>query len=417
MLAASAAAMAQASGVSFWSFGLYFEPIESEFGWSRAEVSLGFSLSLVVSGVLALPVGRWIDLQGPRIVIFSGTVLTSLTFLLLARTDSLWQWYFYLSLNAMFRTMMFLLPFQALLSRWFQRRHGAAVGVLGIGFAMGGLAMVPVMRIVIDTLEWRGSFVFAGVTTLMLFVPLLLFLIRDTPEEVGLTVDGDPVRADASRPVRDVQLLGLTLGQAIHTPLFWTLALAITLFISGLVGWTAHTIPFYESVNISRSTGSLLFSAAAGISIIPRLTFGIISDRFHRVELGAMVLAGCLCTAILVYLLSTSAPAIAVFLLLWGIGAGGGPLMEPLLLTRAFGRRHFGSILGFVLLVEAVGQFFSPLAAGAIFDATGTYHWALVMLAVSFAAAILLFFAASRLVHPASRHIAPNSESAHGEAD
>ena len=89
MLAASAAAMAQASGVSFWSFGLYFEPIESEFGWSRAEVSLGFSLSLVVSGVLALPVGRWIDLQGPRIVIFSGTVLTSLTFLLLARTDSL----------------------------------------------------------------------------------------------------------------------------------------------------------------------------------------------------------------------------------------------------------------------------------------------------------------------------------------
>src|SRR5687767_13816498 len=93
MLAASVVAMAFGSGVSFWAFGLYVEPLESEFGWSRTEVSLGFSAALLVSGLAGPFVGWWIDARGARSAILLGGTLTAATYVLLSTTNSLWQWY------------------------------------------------------------------------------------------------------------------------------------------------------------------------------------------------------------------------------------------------------------------------------------------------------------------------------------
>ena len=146
--------MAFASGFSFWSFGLYIGPLENEFGWTRAQVSVGFSVALLVSGVTSPFVGRWIDVRAPRSSILLGTLLASLTYLLLAVTSSLWQWYLFNAVNAVFRQMMFFIPFQTLVSRWFDARRGIALGILGTGFSMGGFLVVQLMRYVIDTLDW-----------------------------------------------------------------------------------------------------------------------------------------------------------------------------------------------------------------------------------------------------------------------
>ncbi|RLC58017.1 MAG: hypothetical protein DRI30_03260, partial [Chloroflexi bacterium] len=138
ILGGSVLAMALGSGISFWAFGLYIDPMEQEFGWSRAEVSAGFSVSLAISGLSGPLIGRWVDARGARSAILVGAVMTSVTYLLLATTSSLWQWFLYLSINAVFRQMMFFIPFQALISRWFDKRRGMALGILGTGFSLGG---------------------------------------------------------------------------------------------------------------------------------------------------------------------------------------------------------------------------------------------------------------------------------------
>lgn len=397
LLAASVGAMALGSGVSFWAFGLYIEPLEEQFGWSRAQVSLGFSASLLVSGLSGPLVGRWVDMRGPRSAIIVGATLTALSFLLLATTSSLWQWYVYSSINAVLRQLMFFIPFMALISRWFDRRRGIATSILGTGFSLGGFVVVPWVRLVIDELGWQRSFVLSGAAVALVFLPIALFVVRNSPSDGGLLPDG--ARHVEGTPAK-VPEAGMTLREALRTPLFWVLACGFMSFFFGMFGWLVHQVPFYESIGISRGMAALIVSAAAGASIVTRLIAGALADRAARFEVVAMGLAGVLIASMVTLSISTSTPAIVLFVGLWIIGTAGGPMMEALILTRAFGVTHFATILGAVVVVETVGQILSPTITGAIYDATGEYDLALLLFIGTFTLALALFTIASRLPHP-----------------
>ncbi len=398
LLAGSVLAVAFAAGVSFWSFGLYIEPLEREFGWSRAEVSGGFSIGMLVSGLAAPLIGHWIDRYGPRRIILIGAVLTAASYLLLATTDGIWQWFLYQSINAVFRQMMFFIPFQTLISRWFDQRRGLAVGILGTGFALGGFVMVPLMRLIIDAVEWQGSFIVVGIVIVGVLVPVSLFLIRDHPADVGTEVDGGA--PPEGQPAGSRALSGLTVREALRAPLFWVIALALTAFFYGMIGWMVHGIPYYESVGYSTGQAAALFSLAAGGGIFTRLAFGYLADRIPRMEAAAMVVAGFLVCAFATLLISGgSVTGIAIFLVIWIVGSSGGPMIEPLLLARSFGLAHFAALLGVFQIVSTI-HLVSPTITGAIFDATGGYDWALVMLMGAMGLSLALFWLASRLPRP-----------------
>lgn len=406
--------VALVAGTSFWSFGLYIDPLEREFGWSRWAISGGFSIALLV-GALASPlIGRGVDRYGPRRVVILGAVLTAGSFLLLATTSELWQWFTYQSLAAVFRNMMFFIPFQTLVSRWFDRKRGLAVGILGTGFSMGGFVVVPILRAVIDAVQWDGSFVVSAVVTVAVIAPLALLLIRDHPSQMGLEVDGD-ARPEGKAP-GPVVLTGLTDRQALRTPLFWVIAFALMVFFFGMFGWTAHAVPYYESVGYSKWWAAQLLAIAAGSGIITRLVFGYVADRISRIEVAAMVLCGCLVLS-MVALLVTGGSVLGVifFLGFWFVGSSGGPMIEPLLTGRTFGMAYFASILGALAIVSQSGQIVSPIIAGAIFDATGEYDWALVMFACSMGLSLLLYWLAWKLPHPELPVISVVTSGAGGE--
>lgn len=407
LLAAAVVSMALGSGVSFWSFGLYVDPLEEEFGWSRAQVSFGFSVSLLVSGVVAPLIGRWIDTRGPRSAIVVGAVLTALSYVLLAFTNTLWQWYLFSAINAVVRQMMFFMPFMALISRWFDRRRGIAVSILGSGFSLGGFLVVPLMSVVIDGLGWRAAFVISGIATIALFLPVGQFIVKDSPAAIGLEVDGAPAPDDdlPSPPVE-----GMTLREALHTPLFWVLAFALTLLFFGMFGWLVHQVPFYESVGLSRQSAALIVSIAAGLGIGTRLIVGAFADRVKRFEILAVGLTALLIAAMVTLSISTSNAAIALFLVFWIGGTAGGPIIEALLLTRAFGVKHFATILGAVVVVETLGQIISPTIAGLIFDRTGSYDIAILVFIGTYAAALVLFVVALRMPPPITRRTVETSE-------
>lgn len=389
--------MALGSGVSFWAFGLYIEPLEAEFGWSRAEVSLGFSAALLAGGVSGPFVGRWVDVRGPRSAILVGATLTALSYLLLATTSSLWQWYLYSAINAVLRQLMFFIPFMALTSRWFDRRRGIATSILGTGFALGGFVVVPLVRLAVDLLGWRESFVLAGLVIAATFLPIGMWVVRNSPAEAGLQPDGASTAEVAAATPPPV---GLTLPEALRTPLFWVLACGFMSFFFGMFAWLVHQVPFYESVGISRGSAALIVSLAAGASVFTRLIAGLLADRAARFEAVVMALAVVLIAAMVTLSISTSTSAIVLFVSLWIIGTAGGPLMEALILTRAFGVTHFATILGAVVVVETVGQILSPTITGAIYDATGSYDLALLVFIGTFSLAFVLFGVALRLPRP-----------------
>jgi sugar phosphate permease len=400
LLAASVVAMAFGSGVSFWSFGLYVQPLEDEFGWTRAEVSLGFSSALLVSGLAGPFVGWWIDKRGARSAILLGATMTALTCLLLATTDSLWQWYVYQAINAVFRQMMFFIPFQALISRWFDRKRGVALSFLATGFSLGGFVVVPIMSLVIDRWDWDGSFIFAGIATAVIFLPIGLLVVKNRPEDVGSWVDGIAGEADETGTSPPTRVTGIPAKEAIRTPMFWVLSAGLGLFFFGLFGWLVHQVPFYESEGFSRRTASLIVSGAAGAGIASRLAFGLVADRVQRFEYVAMGLGAVLAMAMAILFFNSGPVGIGVFIVFWLVGTGGGPMMEAMLLTRAFGVAYFATILGAVVVVETIGQILSPTVAGYIYDETGSYDGALAMYVGTFIASMTLFFVASRMRRP-----------------
>jgi predicted MFS family arabinose efflux permease len=263
---------------------------------------------------------------------------------------------------------------------------------------MGGLIVVPLMRLIIDSLGWDGSFVFSGAVVIGVFVPMGVLLLRDSPADVGTFPDGEPGADDG--PYQPRAPAGLTLGEALRSPYFWVMALALMLFFFGIFGWLVHMVPFYESVGVSRSVAAALVSGAAGFGILSRLAFGFLADRLSRIEPAAMGLLAFLVAGMAMLLVDSGAIGIAVFLAFWVVGSGGGPLLEPLLLPKAFGLAHFGAILGALIVVETMGLIVSPVVAGAIFDSTGSYDWALVMMIAALSVSFALFYVASRMPRP-----------------
>jgi sugar phosphate permease len=399
VLATATIAMAIGSGVSMSAFGLYVGPLEDEFGWTRAEVSLGFSASVLMGGLSGPLVGYWIDAKGARSAIIVGGALCALSYILLASTQTLWQFYVFYAVHAFCRQLMFFIPFQSLVGQWFRRRRGVALSILGSGFSIGGFAILPLMAVMIDTLGWRGAYLFSGALVAAFFLPAGLLIIRNRPSDVGEYVDGDAeadaVPAAAAALAEDDR--SVTLKQAMRMPLFWVLAFGFMFLFFGMMGWMVHQVPFYESQGMSRGTAALIVSLSAGASVIARLSMGLVADRFQRFEVAVIGLLGLMFLAMGTLLISTSPPAIALFLLFWVTGASAGPMVESLVLIKAFGMRFFGSILGACLVVETLGQIISPSLAGKIYDDTGSYDGALILFMSTFAAGMVLFAIAARM--------------------
>jgi sugar phosphate permease len=402
VLAVGTIAMALGSGLSMSAFGLYVKPLEAEFGWDRAQVSLGFSAAVLASGLTAPLIGHWVDSRGARSAILIGSILASLSFVLLAMTQTLWQYYLFYAFHALARQMMFFLPFQALMSQWFDRKRGVALSILGSGFSLGSFLVLPIVAVVIGGIGWRGAYLFSGAVIALFFIPASLLIIRNRPADKGLHVDGLAERVDsAGVAVRTAANTGMTLRQVIKLPVFWLYGAGFMLLFFGMMGWQLHQIPFYESVGIPRATAAFIVSLSAAFSIVARLGMGVISGRFERLEGVTVALFACLFMSMLTLLISTSPIAIGIFLVFWVIGASAGPMVESLVLIKAFGVRHFATILGAVLVIETSGEIFSPALAGAIFDRTGSYDGALIMFMGAFATGMVLFLVAARMKTPA----------------
>ena len=401
VLIAAVIGMAIASGVSFWVFGYYVTPLEEEFGWSRTLLQTGISVSFLISGLASPLAGKAIDRWGPRRSIIWGTVFTCGSYVLLATTSSIFQWYLYFSINAFFRGFMFYIPFQVLISRWFDRKRGRAVGIMAMGFSLG-VFLVPVMQRIIDNVGWDASFIFAAIILAVFFLPIGLFIVRDHPHEKGLEVDGEPTPANGK--VSQPRILsGLTVGQAIRTWNFWIIAFAFMTFFFGMFGWMFNGVPVYESYGISREAiSNLVFIQGLG-GIISRPAFGLLSERIPSIELASVGLAAIMAIGMVILLVLHQPmlyPAIGLFIFCWFIGSAGGPVLEPLILPKVFGLAHFGAIMGTMFMIETIGQSTVATVGGAIFDLTGSYDYLLITFVGSLGLAMFFFTLAHFVPNP-----------------
>lgn len=379
-------------GVSYWSFGIYVEPLEHRFGWTRAEVSGAISLAFLAQGLTGPLVGRWVDRHGARSGIFTGSLLAALCYFLLAEISELWHFYALQVAVAVCRSWTSYIPVNALISRWFVRRRATALGISSAGFMSAGVVFVPVLTLWVERFGWRTAYMLSGLLLLLVYVPFAAFLARNQPEDLNLKPDGG-TGARVGGPAVQARHRGpeLSFGSAVRTLRFWLLSAAFALFFMGFTSFQVHAVPFYLHSGLGPEAAGLLVAASAAITTALRLTLGLLLDRLENTRL-LMVLVNCTQAAALTLIVFTTAPwALALFIVAWAGVGGFGPLLESLMLGRSFGLTSFGALLGMMGLIETFSLLFGPWVGGYLFDKTGAYDAALLLYVGAFLVSAALF--------------------------
>jgi MFS family permease len=391
-------------GTWLYSFGVFFKPMASEFGWTRAMTAGAYSLRSIEGGIASPIVGWAVDKYGSRVVIVIGAIISGLSFVMMPLVNSLLGFYliYGIALSTGMSAMLYL-PAWTVIAKWFRRRLSLAMAVLAVGAGLGGIVCAPASAYLIAEFGWRSAFVVLGVVIWIVAIPLAL-VVRNSPEEMGLRPDGDPPIDEApERPGHtshmepgDPDLLApveYTLRQALKSSAFWMLALAFFFFGMAHSTVTVHTVPALTDVGIPMQKAAFSIGLLTLVSIIGRLSFGFLGDYVTKryLFMVAYALTG---AGLLVLMNARTMGMVYVFIFLFGVGFGGTVPLMPAIRAEYFGRAALGKIQGFMNPVMMFAGAVGPIFAGYVFDTTGSYRISFMVTGLlTFCASIAVFFA------------------------
>jgi sugar phosphate permease len=373
------------AGTFFYGFGLLVSPLTAEFGWSRASISLAFSLRTEVGGVAAPLVGFIVDRVGVRRLIIGGLFVVVAGFVFMSRIQSLWAFYGAVMLIAAGMSGTGGQTANVAIAQWFHRKRGRALGFMTFGGGMGGVLII-IFAWLIDSYGWRDALLILATIQFVVCVPLALS-IRNRPQDMGLLPDGDlPVAPEAGGGATSRRAGSLTAGmttrEALRSSLFWQVAVGFALVNYALTSVIVHLVPFLEEgVGMSTGAAATAFTVMTAISLFGRLGMGIAADYLSK----RLVMAICMVVlSVSLFLLATVHEVwqLAYVLPLFALGFGGVIPVRTTMQAEYFGLRQFGSIQGMMFAVATLGAFVGPVLAGWLYDVTGSYRLAFVLIGI-----------------------------------
>ena len=363
----------------YGSLGLFVIPFGNEFGWDRAQISLAATFFTVTSAVSIPILGQLVDRFDSRRVllpslIFLGVGLATVT----AVVSELWHLYLVFALLGCLTAGANSLPYLRTLSLWFNRRRGLALGIAMIGNGLGFAYVPPLVQLAVDQAGWRAGYLVLAALCILVALPVVYFVIRESPASMGLHPDGD---LQVTQTSQSSPAIGVTRAAALRSGVFWKLAFIFAAFSFCVFGLMPHLVPML--IDRGMTGANAAFAAATiGIAVmISRLVIGYLLDRVFgpRVALAAMLLAA-------VGLATLAAGTIGFSALmataLVGIGVGAELELLAYLVGRYFGLRYFGRIYGLLFALFLVGGALGPYSYGTVFESTGSYTLILIGCAV-----------------------------------
>ncbi len=364
-------------------FSVFITPISEDLGVSRTSVSSAYAMA-TLAAAFGLPwVGRLIDRRGVRTVLLFVSVAFGLAAMAFGSVGSM------LALTLGFGALRFLgqgslmLSSANLVSQWFSRKRGFALSLMSLGFAASMAAHPPLAQWLIDTVGWRDAWLWLGLMTWALLLPVVLLLVHSRPEDLGMHPDGAEeaprARAPGAPADRHAAHVGLTLKQAMGTGAFWTIAAALGSLSMLVTGMFFHQVSILDTQGLDPQTAASVFSLSAISMVACMPVFGRALDRFRTQYLFASTLV--IMAAALVILSAVSGVTSAVvYAVVFGLTNAALHTHNAFLWPRFFGRRHLGSIQGAGTTINVVGASLGPLPLGIAYDLNGSYTAALLLL-------------------------------------
>jgi sugar phosphate permease len=358
-------------GILYYAFAAFLVPMQQELGWSTAALTGAYSLALLVSGLAAVPVGRWVDRHGPRLLMTLGSIGGTLLLLAWARTDSLPA--FYLLWLAMGSAMAATLyePAFTVVATWFQRLRSRALLLLTFVAGFASTIFLPVATLLIERLGWRQALLVLAAVLATTTIPAHALILRRRPEDLGLQPDGD-TRPEGVQASPGLPIEGVPLHQALREHAFWWLTAAFFLGTLSSVAVGVHLIPFLLADGYSPGFAAMATGLIGATQVAARVVVTMAGDRCPHVPLTAAVFA--LQAAAVLILLGWRQPGgVLLAVVLLGAGRGAVTLMRATLVAERYGRAHYGAIGGALALFVSGAAALAPVGAGVAYELVGRY--------------------------------------------
>ncbi len=380
----------------FQGMTAWFVVLEKQFGWSRTQLTIAFSLTRVEGSIMGPVSGYLVDKLGSRTMVAWGMTIAGGGFLLLAVTNSLWQLYLAFVVMSMGTGLGSWLPMMTAINNWFSRRRAIGMAVAMEGFLIGGVILVPVLVWAIDPdipgrPGWRWTAAAIGIFLMAVAVPLSR-LVRNNPEEYGQQPDGqapEPVPAEHEESTAGAGEPSYTWQEAVRTQAFWLISIGHACSSIIIVTMMVHLGPMLDDRGFSLQTVGWVVATYTAVAAVFTLIGGYVGDRIP-IRWAIFAFSAIQSVAVAVLVVGESQAMAFLFGVLLGVGFGGRGPMTTAIRGIYFGRKAFASITGISMIPMNVLLLASPLFAGIMFDATGTYT-------VSFAVVSVVSFVGSAL--------------------
>lgn len=366
------------------TIGLMVGPLHRDLGWTAPQVLLALSFTTTCTIVAAPIVGSLVDRFGARNIIALSFVIEGLIIASCYSLHELRWLYLRYAAFALFGTGTTAIGFSALITRWFDRRRGLALGFALGGLGAGGVFWSLVTQWLFDHLGWRQAFPVLGAMVITV-APLLFLALRDSPASMGLTVDGAARDALARLPTS----LGATLHDATSSAHYWLMMATFLLIATSTYGVILNLVPLLVGQGASATHASHVQASLWSVLVIGRIATGWLMDRFFAPRVA---LAFLIPSIIGLVMLAGGAVGSGAYLaaMLVGLAAGAEVDIMAYLVGRYFGLRHFGAIYATFFAVYAVGTSLGPALTATFAMHSGGYAAPLWYLVAALCLAVLL---------------------------
>ena len=375
IVGAGLVSMMLSSGLFFNGFGFYFEPIRTQFGWSRTALSGALSLSRLESGLLGPAEGYLIQRFEPQKVMLVGFVVFALGFVFMSQVNHIIAFYAAIMVLALGSGLAGFAAVMAAINNWFRRNRGKAFGISMLGLGLGGVIFSPLLAWLISEFGWETTAIMSGILLLVLGLPISQ-VVRYSPEPYGFLPDGDDPKGEADSSTEEMPRRRLTppseedftWREALGTWAFWIISICHALALVAISATGVHQVAYMEAdLGLSGASAAQVVVVLSAVMMLCQPMGGFLGDRYSKKHIAALCLLG---HGVAMVLLATATGYgfLMIYAVVNGLAWGTrGPIITAMR-GDYFGRKDFALINGFSQMVMMVGMVIGPVLAGYMAD-------------------------------------------------
>ena len=389
---------------------LFATEILKETGFATSAYFLAGTISSVICIFTGPIAGKLLRGKYMRPTFFICVVGTLVSYACYGFCHSLWQFYLVGALVGIFAMGCGTIPVSVLITNWFEKNRGLMISIAMMGISIGGTVLSPLLSWLIVEFGWRNAYFILSALSLIVLVPIGLFVVRRTPQDAGLEPYGHGEESTASAKKKNVPASNwnATLKEARQTPILWMFALGAFLiyFTACFMG---HMSYYLQGVGFDAAAVASYISLYSVVAIIGKLVLGRIFDRFGP-KIGILFGCGTFFLFLVAFIFVQGSPMMLYFAaVMYGFGTCTATVAIPIMTTSVFGAKNYSELYGFVSAFTMTGSAIGSSAIGLVYDLTGSYIPALTVLAILTALTIVIMFVC---INMGQKHVPETSTNA-----